>query len=427
MDRPIAVAAAALILLGCGAPDRVAGDLFAVDLPLADGPLDAGADLADAADSNDGAGDRGLDGLGGDGPGDGAPDAPDFQVGPHATLPQIPDQGGDVLQNVQLVTVTFGDDPDRAQREAFGEWIVTSDWLAAVGEEYGVGPGTHQPGRLSDPTPASTSDSAIQMLLTDRIRDGSLPVPPAGASDFLYMVYFPSTTVVDDGGLRLACAGLGGQGYHWDLDVDGARISYGISIGCPTGPLAELDDSELGASHEIIEAITDAHPSVAKAWSITNPNDPWSVGGGETADLCLGQGLQDPAGFWVQRVWSNRAAQAGGPPCIPVPPDTPYFNVTAARSLLPITAGQQARFTLQGWSTAPVSPWKLQALLGGGTLRVQVALDRADLQNGQSATLTVTAPSQATSGQFAVIQILSQRDPANFAEYANWPVAVYVP
>jgi hypothetical protein len=106
-------------------------------------------------------------------------------------LPQVPYQGGHTIQSVQLITVTFAGYSLRSEVEAFGDWLVQSNWLETVGAEYGAGAGTHVAKiALADPAPARITDAELQALLAQRIADQSLPAPPSDVSDHLYAVYF---------------------------------------------------------------------------------------------------------------------------------------------------------------------------------------------------------------------------------------------
>src|SRR5262249_35208816 len=66
----------------------------------------------------------------------------EFESAPHAPLPLVTDNGGPVLDSIQLVSLIFQEDARRPQLQRFGEFLVHSQWLPAVGAEYGVGNGT---------------------------------------------------------------------------------------------------------------------------------------------------------------------------------------------------------------------------------------------------------------------------------------------
>ena len=57
-------------------------------------------------------------------------------------LPDVVDHNGPVLAHVQLVPIFFTGDADVAALTSFSQWIVGSEWLKAVGADYGVGTGS---------------------------------------------------------------------------------------------------------------------------------------------------------------------------------------------------------------------------------------------------------------------------------------------
>src|SRR5262245_1684496 len=77
-------------------------------------------------------------GEGGAGGGGGATGSGGFVTADHEPFPQLENAGGPILEHAQLVTVTYPDYPYTADVEAFGDWVVGSDWLTIVGAEYGV-------------------------------------------------------------------------------------------------------------------------------------------------------------------------------------------------------------------------------------------------------------------------------------------------
>ena len=349
-----------------------------------------------------------------------------FEPAPHAPQPQVPYQGGHLLKSVQLVTITFADDSARAAVEAFGDWIVQSDWLTSIGAEYGIGAGRHVAKvALFENAPAQTTDTAIRALIADHVKSKTLPTPPSDFSDYLYVIYFPpQSRIVDETGFVSACNPFGGAGYHADMMLGTLHLPYAVVIGCPT-PGTQLANTTLIASHEIMEAITDPLASVEIGYAIQDSNDPWSLNG-EIGDLCYLQPVV-ASGYSVQRIWSNAAAARGDAPCVPASPDKPFFNVFSAQSLLPISPGGVATFELTAWSTAPMPAWSLKAIPGGGTMTVVSSLGASSVRNGQVVTATVTAPPVAASGSFAIVDVLSLRSPGDYRDLTHWPIGVYVP
>ena len=66
-----------------------------------------------------------------------------FPSSPHLLFPQMPDHGQPPLSRLQLVTVTFGAYPFQSFVESFGDFVVTSQWLAAVTQDFGPITATH--------------------------------------------------------------------------------------------------------------------------------------------------------------------------------------------------------------------------------------------------------------------------------------------
>lgn len=95
----------------------------------------------------------GVAACGGDdgaaGGGDGGPARADagvvdagFTPAAHAHYPPLVPGSGGVIASLRLVTIVPANAELGDQLFAFGAALVTSDWLTAIGEEYGVGPGT---------------------------------------------------------------------------------------------------------------------------------------------------------------------------------------------------------------------------------------------------------------------------------------------
>jgi hypothetical protein len=254
-----------------------------------------------------------------------------------------------------------------------------------------------------------------------------VPAPVAGSDDLLLVLYLPTTSTVDlGGGFTIGCGQLG-DSYHSGAMYGTARYAYAIVLGCPFGGLTPLAVAEDVASHEIIEAMTDPYP-FAPAYLLTSPDEPWSVLGGEVADLCAGLSTTEN-GYTVQRVWSSSQVARGDVPCIPVPAAPPYRAVSSETTVAPISAGQTMQLVLQAWSSAPAPPWHITVVDATGTLAgTQPQLDRASVGNGDAASVKVTAPATAASGQYEVYQVLSSETMNPYAgQFTSWAVAVYVP
>lgn len=356
-------------------------------------------------------GDPGTGGAGGDpGTGGGAGMAA-FSPFPHPAYPVITNGGGPILNKVQLVTVTFAGYNNEAKVQALGDAIVQSEWLAAVGADYGVGKGTHVAKVvLQEAAPAAITDAQIKTLLTDRQNSGILPKAPAN-SDYMYMIYFPSTTSVThpepNGTQGASCAQF--DGYHGNSTSGGTlNYTYGVIPDCKDGQLVQ------SAAHELIEAATDAgiNSLAGGAWYMQGQ---WGKAlGGEVGDLCSGLDWTEGA-FTYQRSWSKSAAAAGKEPCVPTK-GTVAFGVVPAMTTVVAPAGTSPTVVLTGWSDAPTPNWKL----AGSTLPFAVKFSTTLINNGFTSTMTITIPKSSPKGVQTGF-ILSSGTDGHF-----WPISVQV-
>jgi hypothetical protein len=250
------------------------------------------------------------------------------------------------------------------------------------------------------------------------------------AGGYLYVLFYPQgTTAGSFLGGGDTCTNLGAGhfigGYHWETQSGAYHVPYAVVPMCSDTTGVELaSDIEASASHEIMEASTDPFPYTNPAWDIIDPNNPWGGTGGETADLCEGQTLQQN-GFFVQRIWSNTAAALENvPPCIPAPPGGFYDVSPAPNTTQTVAAGASTTFTLTGFSTAPIPPWNLIAFPGYSTFTPTLALSASTIGNGQTATLKVTVPAGTPSQGYASVFVSSSRAADDFN---YWLVAVQVP
>jgi hypothetical protein len=346
-------------------------------------------------------------------------------IGEHEPLPLVPNQGGKTLTALQLVTLTFSTDPNSAQDEAFGDFVVGSTWLKTVSADYGLQSATHlKKMQLTQTVGATVTDAQVQALIAGLLSSGMLP----SGDQVLYLIYYPPGTKVKSvfNGAD-TCANLGGGetigGYHWEGKNGTTPFAYAVVPTCANESLKNIQSS---ASHELLEAATDPLPSSSTGWALTDPNNPWTFLDGEVADFCEGYDTTE-GGYTLTRSWSNTVAQAGtGDPCIPAPA-TPYYNVTATPTTVQtIAAGQSVTFELKAWSSEQVAPWTLSAsaLTGGlsaGSFSPQLSLDTTTIGAGQSAHLTVTVPAGTASQASALIFVGSSASPS---EYNFWPIAV---
>lgn len=354
----------------------------------------------------DGGGSSGSDGPSGDG---------GFAPAPHLPFPSVTLHTGSVLSTPELVTITYSDFVFRDKVEQFGDFVVTSKWLDAVGKEYGVGKGVHrQKVRLADPAPPMLTDAQIGSFLVQQAKAGALPAPSAQDSQLIYLFYLPGTTKVDDGtGTRLCVAAY--DGYHDTGHLNGFAYGYAVLVDCE-GDLDSLTDT---ASHEIIESATD--PS--DGWFLdVGQGSHWSgLNTAEVGDLCEDYAVVKESGWALQRSWSNAAAMAGASPCVPIPAGEVFFDVTPMPpSVVSVPAGQSTTFTLTGWSTAPVHDWSITASVPDtADFDPMAVVAKGAINNGTSLTVTLSVPKGTPPGVLGSVQIYNGPVSGNY-----WPITV---
>jgi hypothetical protein len=235
--------------------------------------------------------------------------------------------GGPVISNVNVVKVEYGAGTYQSFVTGTGAGTVASfytgvtnspyfDWLS----EYNtptqtIGRGSYQGDHPITPASsrnkATISDANIQAELNAQITAGHLPAPTANT---LYSVHFPKGKRISLGTSRSCVAG-GFCAYHGTFVRNGVNVYYavlpdmsagsGCDVGCGTG--TPFGNQTSVASHEMIEAVTDAAVGLA---TVVGPPLAWyDATNGEIGDICNGvQGTVvggDGATYTIQKEWSN--------------------------------------------------------------------------------------------------------------------------
>ncbi len=350
-------------------------------------------------------------------PEDAAPGMAPFRPAPHAPLPRVLPHNGTVLPNVQLVTLTFDGYAARTEVEMFGDAVVKSDWYTAVGGEYGIGPGTHGPGAHLGAAPASLTRRDIAALIKQQMVSGNLPVPPAVGNQLLYIIYIPPEVT---------------RG----ADLEGVVAYHQMSTITPAGTpfpfVVVLDDgldpvaTKLAAAHQLINAVVNPYDPPNGGYYADPPMlDPWSLTRGEVADLCDCEPPVMEGRYALPRVYSDAAAKTGTTPCVPFVPGETWSDVTPEPlTMRRIQRGGTAAFSLTGWSTHEMPPWKLLLRvadfsdLSKEDMRPELSSD--EINNSATVELTLHAPDAAALGATGGIYVLSgvNRRP--------WPVGFVV-
>ena len=242
-----------------------------------------------------------------------APTASDVPgpAGAHLTY-----QGGPVLSNVKIYTVYWGASVANQSQlnTAYGNMVNSEyfDWLA----EYNtptqtIGRGTFGGSFVDTSPPAgNVTDAQIQTELARLIHAGNLP-PNDGNN--LYMFHFPpGVTITGPGGNGTSCVQF--CAYHGTFAVGGSDAFYGVvpdlggACGGGCGPGSLFDNTTMVASHEVVEAVTDA--AVGLATNASGPPLAWyDNANGEIGDICAGPSIPPAVvnGVTVQLEWSNQS------------------------------------------------------------------------------------------------------------------------
>jgi hypothetical protein len=333
-------------------------------------------------------------------------------------LPDVADHGGPVMAHVQLVPIFYANDTDAMTLTSFSQWIVTSQWLQAVGADYGVGTGSVlQTVSLPEPAPAMIDDVDIINFLYSGLADGTLPKPAGSLANVLYMIYFPATTTVT-AGTDKSCVDFGG--YHNSARQGGVELSYAVIASC-TGFVdmaTDIEDREVVASHELIEAATDPIPDNHPSFQLDDPTSSWFAFGGEVGDLCQ---LPDTAEFWresgfvAQRIWSTTAAAAEHDPCIPGAA-ADYFNLVQQPGVLRIAPGGHQAVTLRGWASGGARGTSWQLSTGAAMDSAQTLTLSADMiKDGATVSLDVALPASAQIGDQPQFVVFSATSDTNYS------------
>jgi hypothetical protein len=385
---------------------------------------------------------------------------------------QIVNSGGPILAAPVIVTITWpAADSQASTWEAMGDTIgASSYWSGAVGE-YGVGPATSGPANhveLSGNPPQSFTDAQLEAFIAANVgqaqSDAGPPWPAPtldakGNSQTIYTVFVPpSMTLVDSSSMVPLCTERAG-GYHNHVIVGGLPVSYAVVIECPGTPTHApftAVDIEQSASHEFAEASTDPFPALKpafKGFDIAHGAwELWSAFQDELGDACesfKSSYYQETGSFpyWVQRIWSNKAAATGKNPCAPQVTE-PFYDVTlfpeqkqditvdlSALQIGKVTTkgflapvGQATHFQIGFFSEAATSPFSISVGLDSQLPFVDgvgnpiangaadVVIDKTTGQNGEKAWVTVT-PTTAGQLGFQLIVLTAKGASSTYPHY----------
>jgi hypothetical protein len=235
--------------------------------------------------------------------------------------------GGPVISNVKVVKVEYGAGTYQSFVTATGTSSMAGFWAGVTNSAYfdwlseyntptqSIGRGSYGGDYAITPSASrdksTISDANIQAELNAQIGAGHLPAPDANT---LYMVHFPKGKRISQGTSKSCVAG-GFCAYHGTFKRNGQYVYYGVlpdmsaGSGCDTGcgNGSAFGNQTSVASHEMIEAVTDA--AVGLATTLSPPLAWYDGTNGEIGDICNAQQGTITGGngatYTVQKEWSN--------------------------------------------------------------------------------------------------------------------------
>ncbi len=374
-----------------------------------------------------------------------------FVPASHRPFPTIFHGSGPVLSPVTVVTITAANETLTAELDAFSDALVASSWWTNVTAPYGLeAPASSL--HLDGPAITTSPTQAEMVAYIQGVLAAGGPQPNGKTC---YVLYLPAA-------VSGANSGIPASAFHAPFPSLGASIGDGYAMVSRQSPYVggetQLEELTRVASHEIVECATDPTWSTYTFGAPSTPayeGSVWSVyevpGPVECGDLCEGTRILETSGdasFEYQRIFGGDAG-ANGDPCRPQRAET-YFNVSTPKDWYSTADGP---IPLTGWSSAATGDWYVLASPVYATTGFQPDLGAvfeatsplgADqdggqcygvgMNNGVTATLDVTVPPGAQSGDYVVLAVESYRldvgqcsPPLGDDQFHLWVVGLYVP
>jgi pre-peptidase len=335
--------------------------------------------------------------------------------------------GGRVISNVRVVQVLYGSGtyiPEisganmgnfytQSTNSAYMDWLTEYNTTGhSPGTNQTIGRGTFQSKVQITPSSAhngsTIDDSAIQAEIAAQISAGTLPAPTtdaAGNVNTLYMVNFPAGKTITQGGSN-SCQAGGFCAYHGTFAMGSQHLYYGVlpdmssSSGCASGcgTSTTFNNQTSVASHEMIEAVTDAEVGLA---TVVGPPLAWyNNSQGEIGDICNAQQGTivggDGVTYTVQKEYDN----ATGTCIVSKSTSTNDFSISASPTSATVAPGNSTTFTI---STATISgsAQTVNLTASGAPSGATATLSPTSVTSGGSSTLTFNSGT-AASGTYTV-------------------------
>ncbi len=340
--------------------------------------------------------------------------------------------GGRVISNVKVVQVLYGSGTYIPQvagtvspnigtfyggvgASAYFDWLTEYNTTVSGGTNQSIGRGAFvsrvQITPAASRNGATITDAQIQSEIAAQITAGTLPAPTtdaAGNTNTYYAVFFPSGKTISQGGSN-SCQAGGFCAYHGTIaNVGGHEIYYGVhpdmgagsgcATGCGNSPTAFQNQCSV-ASHEMIEAVTDAEVGIA---SVVGPPLAWyDSTNGEIGDICNAQQGTivggDGVTYTVQTEFDNATnncivskAVAGN-----------NFSISASPASVSVVAGGSTSSTISTATTSG-SAQTVSLTVSGAPSGVTATLSPTSVTSGGSSTLSISTATTTAAGTYTL-------------------------
>jgi hypothetical protein len=338
--------------------------------------------------------------------------------------------GGPIISNVRVVQVLYGSGSYAPQVSAtttpsmasfYGDLLGTGGYVSLLtqynttvsgGTNQTIGNGTFDGQFTIVPSAANNGstidDSNIQSEILAQINAGHLPAPindAAGNPNTIFMIFFPPGKTITQGGSSSCVAG-GFCAYHGTTSntIGGKHVLYGVhpdmqaGSGCSSGcgNSTVFNNYTSVASHELIEAVTDADVGIATTFAA--PLAWMDQNNGEIGDICNGQQASFVANgttYTVQLEFSNAANN-----CVNFPATaTPNFSLSASPTSVTVTQGSSGSSTI---TETPSGGFTGSVTLSASGLPSGVTAAFGTNPTTGTSVVTFTASATATTGTSTV-------------------------
>jgi hypothetical protein len=293
-----------------------------------------------------------------------SPEGKVLQTGSAGGADKFVDNGGQVLQVMQLYLVYWGSawaatpapTPASGQITSACQTMMASSYMTGLAQYSGIGRGFVRGSAVitSSNPPNGFTDTQVATFIDNQITAGTVPGPDVD-NQTLYCVVMPT-------GVNASNASFIGE--HTYYTRSGQRIHFAWITNS-----GNLNSVTRIVSHEVVESATDPEGSAFLGVAGTCNQGGWC----EIGDVCSSTGVLD--GVTVQSFWSNQAGQC----TVPAWPVRTYPRQGVQWTGV-VPANASRRWYTFNWPEWELVVWRMLPTLphpGGAQLTWKVAIERA--------------------------------------------------